>query len=723
VSDQSGASSTDTVKIMIGQPTIAFVDSARTIGNWTPQSPWGLSNTNHTPPSSFTDSPSGNYASGIDKSLTLTTGLNLAGATSATLSFWTRWDLESGYDFARVEVSTNNGSSWRSLQGLYTHLGSGNGTQTATDWGLDGTHTTWAQEEMDLSTYANRTIKLRFRLTSDGSVVGDGWYVDDIRIEAYSPNYDTALTVTPASLLLNGISGARLDEAVTVHNFTGATVALTLAESLITAPLPPIRTRDEGRNLAFGPFIQKLRRLPLPAPLPPTPVESPLSFTQAAADPRGDNLPGGVDLLEVLYQKRSTILGPVLDLQARLLNPDSNLAGFISLDTDQDFGTGSWPVPFGLGPRMRDVGSEFEVLIDLSGIIADSLGLGPLPVAVLFRTADTSLAYLPIIPAITTDSVMTVTISGIPFGAVGLNDPDQNLNIAASFARLAVTAPFPDFAPNSGHGLVGTESGIAWLREDVHSMTIAAGDSAVVNVSALAAAPPGLLRAHLRFLSAGHAPLLLPVQVTVTGLGGAAITLNATALADTLMPGDSSVFALAIGNTGTADLFWGIVDTANVSWVSVAPPAGQLPPGSFTTVDITLRSAGLANRTLSTTQLLLISNDGTRTTIPFPVSLLVDDGTGVGPGGALPLAFRMYQNYPNPFNPATSIRIDVPREEELTLVVYDLLGREMAVLAQGRFAPGVHLVRWEAGNFPTGVYICRLKAGAWSESRRLLLLK
>jgi hypothetical protein len=184
------------------------------------------------------------------------------------------------------------------------------------------------------------------------------------------------------------------------------------------------------------------------------------------------------------------------------------------------------------------------------------------------------------------------------------------------------------------------------------------------------------------------------------------------------------VFVLTLGNTGSVDLFWGMVDTANVTWAALAPPAGLIVPGSSSTVEMTLRSAGLTPGSVHTTQLLLISNDGTRATIPFPVTLRVDDGTGTGPGtNAIPGAFRLYQNYPNPFNPATSIRIDLPREAEVSLVVYDLLGQEVDILARGRFAPGVHTIRWDAGNLPTGVYVCRFRGGDWSESKRLLLLK
>ncbi len=723
IADLSGATVTDTIRLMIGTPSVSFVDSARTIANWTPQSPWGLSSTNHSAPTSFTDSPSGNYANSIDKSLTLTNGLSLAGASSATLSFWTRWDLESGYDFARVEVSTNNGSTWRSLRGIHTHLGSGNGTQTATDWGLDGTNTTWVAEEMDLSPFANRTIKLRFRLTSDVSVVGDGWYVDDIRVMAYSPNYDTALAVAPSSLSLSGITGTRLDREVTVYNHTGASVSLAVAETLIaSAGAPGLRGGDRNAPDFTG-VIRKLRTLQMPRPVAQVVPDGPASYTTAITDPSGDNLPGGVDLLEVLYQKRNTILGPVLDLQLRMVNPDSNLAGFVSLDTDQDFGTGLWPAPWGLGPRSRDLGAEFEVLVDLSGTIADSLGLGPLPVAAIFRTVDTSLVYLPIIPSISVDSVMTVTMTGIPFGGLGLNDPDQNLNIGAAFARLSLTAPFPDAAPNAGHGVVGTETGLGWIRESTREITIAAGDSAHVDVSVLAAAPAGVYSAQVKFLALGQPPLTLPIQMTVSGPGAATLTLSTTSLADTLMPGDSSALSVTLGNAGVTDLFWGILDSAATPWLSFAPPAGLLTPGGTTAVGMTLHAPLVPSGTTLSAHLVIVSNDLAHASVSFPVTLRVDDGTGVAVSGAVPTEYRLYQNYPNPFNPSTSIRFDVPREGPVLLAVYDLLGREVAVLASGKFAAGSHTVRWDAENRPSGVYLCRYSAGGRTGSTRMLLLK
>lgn len=719
--DASGSVAVDTIRLMIGTPSASFTDSAATIANWTPQSPWGLTATHHSPPSSFTDSPSGNYAAGIDKSLTLTNGINLTGATSATLNFWARWDIEANWDFARVEVSTNNGSTWGSLRGRYTRLGSGDHpAQPDTAYGYDGTRTTWLEEEMDLAAYVGRVIKLRFRLTSDGSLQKDGFYVDDIRLVAYTPSFDTGLVVTPATITLNGLTGSRTDRPVVIRNFTGSAVIVAVSESLGVGPPAPDHPAG-GARPDFAPFLGRLRGL---SPVRTEEAAGPLEFLTAATDQRGDNLLDGIDLLDIQYQRRTTILGPVLDLRMRILCPDSNFAGFLSLDTDQDFITGVWPAPWGLGLRGRDLGAEFEVLVDASGFLADSLGLGPLPVAAIFRTADTSLVFVPLVPAITRDSVLTITVSGIPFGALGLNDTDEHLNIGAAFARLTASSFFPDFAPNTGHGLIGAESGVSWISESARLVTIPAGDSAAVTVSVLAAKPAGAYTARVVFSPAGRTPVTLPVTMQVTGLGNATLTVSPEALTDTLSPGATAAHTVTLGNTGSVELFWGAVDTAATTWLSVDPPAGVIPPGSEVTISVLLNAGSLPPSSTWHAQVGLVSNDVAQPSRPFPVTLVVDAGTSAGDDGSvIPDRYRLWQNYPNPFNPATSIRVDLSQGGPVSLVLYDLLGREVRRLAEGVYPAGVHIVRLDAGDLPSGIYVYRLRSGAFSGSRRLVLVK
>lgn len=79
--------------------------------------------------------------------------------------------------------------------------------------------------------------------------------------------------------------------------------------------------------------------------------------------------------------------------------------------------------------------------------------------------------------------------------------------------------------------------------------------------------------------------------------------------------------------------------------------------------------------------------------------------------------------FPNPFNAAAKIRFELPRSESVTLKVFDLLGHEVATLADERLEAGVHERTFEASNLPSGVYFYRFHAGQYDERRRFLLLK
>jgi hypothetical protein len=89
----------------------------------------------------------------------------------------------------------------------------------------------------------------------------------------------------------------------------------------------------------------------------------------------------------------------------------------------------------------------------------------------------------------------------------------------------------------------------------------------------------------------------------------------------------------------------------------------------------------------------------------------------------LPQLAHLYQNYPNPFNPATLIRYDLPAVSEVRLVVYDILGREVAVLENGKKAPGSYEVKFNEAGLPSGVYIYRLTAGSFMQTNKMVLVK
>lgn len=85
--------------------------------------------------------------------------------------------------------------------------------------------------------------------------------------------------------------------------------------------------------------------------------------------------------------------------------------------------------------------------------------------------------------------------------------------------------------------------------------------------------------------------------------------------------------------------------------------------------------------------------------------------------------YKLYRNYPNPFNPSTKISFDLPVQGNVTLKVYDVLGKEVATLINGVKAAGHQEIEFNADNFPTGVYIYQLKAGGNIYSNKMLLVK
>jgi len=90
---------------------------------------------------------------------------------------------------------------------------------------------------------------------------------------------------------------------------------------------------------------------------------------------------------------------------------------------------------------------------------------------------------------------------------------------------------------------------------------------------------------------------------------------------------------------------------------------------------------------------------------------------------SLPAEFALSQNYPNPFNPVTVIEYSLPASGEVSLIVYNLSGQEVARLINGSMPAGNHLITWDASSLASGVYLYRLQAGDFVRTRKMLLLK
>ncbi len=150
---------------------------------WTVTGSWNLTaSQSHSPSTSLTDSPQGEYQNETDTSATMAQGVALP--AGGTLRFWHRYDIESGWDYGYVQVSVDGGA--------WTDLLTFTGLQSA-----------WGEEEVDLAAHAGDDVRIRFLLDTDYSVTEDGWYVDDVTIEGYGDGN----LLPPAPALLEPLDG------------------------------------------------------------------------------------------------------------------------------------------------------------------------------------------------------------------------------------------------------------------------------------------------------------------------------------------------------------------------------------------------------------------------------------------------------------------------------------------------------------------------------------
>jgi hypothetical protein len=182
----------DTLTFRLGPETVIYSDDAEnTRSQWIATSNstihWDTTAViSHSGNYSFSESPSGNYPINLNSSFLLDSSLVLSG-DAAELTYWMRGWSEDDFDCLRTEISTDGGSSWIPVAGLYTSPGSGVGTELPFRSPVtDGFKFEWIKERMDLTEFAGKTIRLRFRFTSDNTLTCDGFYVDDISILSYS---------------------------------------------------------------------------------------------------------------------------------------------------------------------------------------------------------------------------------------------------------------------------------------------------------------------------------------------------------------------------------------------------------------------------------------------------------------------------------------------------------------------------------------------------------
>ncbi len=97
--------------------------------------------------------------------------------------------------------------------------------------------------------------------------------------------------------------------------------------------------------------------------------------------------------------------------------------------------------------------------------------------------------------------------------------------------------------------------------------------------------------------------------------------------------------------------------------------------------------------------------------------------TSVNKTISTPGEFKLYQNFPNPFNPVTTIKYEVPRESLVNLKIYSVLGKELKTLVYGEKPPGTYQISFNAEKYSSGVYFCVMRAGIFTRTEKLILMK
>jgi len=141
-----------------------------------------------------------------------------------------------------------------------------------------------------------------------------------------------------------------------------------------------------------------------------------------------------------------------------------------------------------------------------------------------------------------------------------------------------------------------------------------------------------------------------------------------------------------------------------------------------------INNAGLTNISGTWT---IKATDGEYTTFAIgdPLFLTIDiSAVSVNEGVILPTEFALHHNYPNPFNPVTTIKYDLPEDVLVTMLIYDIMGRQVNILINEYKQAGYRSIQWDGRDnygrlLGTGMYFCQIEAGSYSMVRKMVLLK
>ncbi|NOZ04196.1 MAG: T9SS type A sorting domain-containing protein [FCB group bacterium] len=362
-----------------------------------------------------------------------------------------------------------------------------------------------------------------------------------------------------------------------------------------------------------------------------------------------------------------------------------------------------------------------------------------------------------VVPGITDSIMVIIDASNLDEGyyvdtlLISSNDPNtplirQPVSLFVTAAPEIVVAP-DSFMVDLDEGTTGRDTliirnaGIAtlnwtvgwtyyspWLSAGPTSGTTEPGDSALVTITIDAVDSTAGIYDGVLIVNSDdpNTPNInVPVTLTITEVSVAGILVTpGDSISVSIIEGETFAKTLIIENIGTADLEW--VVNRQGPWLSVYPDSGRTEPGGMDSLVVLIDGSELVVGFYIDT-LSVFSNDVNNPTIDI---LVVVDVTALGNNeiSELPKQFKLMQNYPNPFNPTTTFQYELPEQVAVTLVVYDILGKKIKTLVRGVEEPGLKSAVWDGTNdfgekVSAGVYLYWLRAGDFSQTRKMVVLK
>ncbi len=282
------------------------------------------------------------------------------------------------------------------------------------------------------------------------------------------------------------------------------------------------------------------------------------------------------------------------------------------------------------------------------------------------------------------------------------------------------------FVTNSPHGVYrSTDNGATWIQRNAGLTDSAVGNVVAHGTSLFVGTNNGVFRSTDEGASWTQKntglPDFIPLSLyatpsavyVVAGVFGSALVLRTTdngATWDSAMTGLPSSFDRKMAASGS-NVFTGnysggfYLSTDNgTSWTSVNAGYGSTPVRSMGTHNGYLFAGGYDGGIYRRLLSQMVTS-----VLPEP--------------GELPNRFSLQQNYPNPFNPQTKITFDISESENVTVRVFDLFGRTVAILVNEKLSAGKYSTNWNAAEFASGAYYYQIQAGHFVETKKMFLLK